>query len=244
MGWWNLPRAVARETLDHLAADDPVAQRSRRDLARVHRAVATRSIVARGWKSLLPARLSETPLKILELGAGDGTLLLGVARSLAPAWPPVQLTLLDRLDVVDPATLAAFAELGWSVRVEVIDVLDWAALDPASAPRWDLITTAMFLHHFEGAQLDAILAAVVSRADRFFVCEPRRTWLTWTMSHFVGAIGGNAVTRQDAVLSVEAGFRDDELAALWPGAGAVWSSRNFGAGLFSQCLAAQRRELA
>jgi hypothetical protein len=38
---------------------------------------------------------------------------------LAPRWPPVQLTLLDRQDIVTPATLAGFAELGWAARVQV-----------------------------------------------------------------------------------------------------------------------------
>ena len=242
-----MARVVAAETLDHLAPTDPAAMRSRRDLVRVHRAMRTRSIVARGWQSLVSSQRAGAPLKILEIGAGDGTLLLGVARSLVPRWPQVQLTLLDRQDLVDPATRSGYAGLGWSTTVEVADILAWAGRPEAAAaaalvasPRWDLISTTLFLHHFEGAQLDALLAAVAARADRFFACEPARSWLALAGSHLVGAIGANTVTRGDAVLSVQAGFRAGEISARWPGRAQGWQVQEFATGLFSHCFSARR----
>ena len=244
-----MARIVAAEALDHLAPDDPAARRSRRDLVRVHRAMGTRSILARGWRSLVSPQRARAPLRILELGAGDGSLLLGVARSLAPGWPQVQLSLLDRQDIVQPVTLAGFAELGWAAQVQADDVLDWAARPDDAAPglpspRWDLITTSLFLHHFQGSELELLLAATASRCDRFFACEPSRSWLALAGSHLVGAIGANAVTRQDAVLSVHAGFRHGEITARWPQAGGQWRMREFAAGLFSHCFSAQRRGTA
>ena len=174
----TMPRIVAKETLDHLAPEDPAARRSRRDLVGVHRAMGTRSIVSRGLRGLLPPESVRVPLRILEIGAGDGSVLLGIARSLAPRWPPVQLTLMDRQDIISPTTLAGYAELGWSAQVRVADVLTWAAQPDDAAPglllpRWDLITTTLVLHHFESGQLDLLLAAVASRTDRFFACEPK-----------------------------------------------------------------------
>jgi len=240
-----MTRIVAAEVLDHLAPDDPAARRSRRDLVRVHRAMGTRSIVARGWQSLVPPQRAGAPLRILELGAGDGSLLLGVARTLAPAWPRVQLSLMDRQDIVAPATLAGFAEQGWAARVQVEDVLAWAARPDEAAPglpspRWDLITTTLFLHHFEGDELDLLLAAAAARCDRFFACEPSRSWLSLAGSHLIGAIGANAVTRNDAVSSVHAGFRREEISARWSRAGGHWQIRESAAGLFSHSFSAQR----
>lgn len=235
-----MPRVVASEALDHLAAHDPAAQRSRRDLVRVHGVMGTRAVVCSGWQALVGARRAGAALRILELGAGDGTLLLGVARSLVPAWPQVQLTLLDRQNIVSPSTLTSYAALGWSVQVEVGDALAWAAEPAPQTPTWDLISTTLFLHHFEGEQLDAVLAAVATRSHRFFACEPRRAWLALAGSHLVGAIGANAVTRQDAVLSVQAGFCGSEISARWPGSGTEWACRECAAGLFSHCFSAQR----
>lgn len=235
----TMPRTVVAEELDHLEAADPVAQRSRRDLARVHIAMGTGGIVYRAWRTLMPAGRVGSPLRILELGAGDGTLLLGVARRLQLAWPAVELTLLDRLQVVSPATLAAYAALGWTARAEVADVRDWAA-STATQPRWDLVTTTLFLHHFQGRQFDALLAGVARSARHFFACEPHRGWLANAGSHLLGALGANAVTRHDAVASVHAGFCGREITAHWPRNDPSWQCHEARAGLFSQTFSAYR----
>ncbi len=239
----TIPRVVADETLDHLAPEDPAAQRSRRDLMRVHQAMGTRSILAQGWQTLLAPQRGDATLRILELGAGDGTLLLRLAKTLAPGWPRVQLTLLDRQDIVAPATLAAYASLGWEVTVLVTDVLVWADpthSTPTATERFDLITTTLFLHHFEGAALERLLAAAAARSNRFHACEPSRGWLALAGSHLIGAIGANAVTREDAVLSVHAGFRADEISQRWPQQGNSWHLHEHSAGLFSHCFSARR----
>lgn len=245
----SMPRTVSPEALDHLPVTDPAARRSRQDLARVHRAMSTRAIVTHAWQRLVSARRSRHPLRVLELGCGDGTLLLGVARALAPEWQKVRLTLLDRQKLVSATTLSGYAQLGWTVHVVTQDVLDWAAL-PASADatatcdRWDLISTSLFLHHFQGSALDSLLGAVAARADRFFACEPRRAWLALAGSHLVGALGVNAVTRQDAVLSVQAGFRGREISELWPAPAAAWRCDEHAAGLFCHSFSAQRGAVA
>ncbi|WP_394757386.1 class I SAM-dependent methyltransferase [Rhodoferax sp.] len=241
-----MPRIVAAETLDGLAVDDPAAMRSRRDLRRVHHAMGTRSIVHRALRDAAAARRKTGPLRVLELGAGDGSLMLGVARALAPAWPQVELTLLDAQALVDRATIKRYGELGWHVVAKVGDVLNWAAsasdplLPDRATARWDLIVSNLFVHHFEGAQFAALLNAIAARTDRFFACEPRRAWLALAGSHLIGAIGVSAVTREDAVLSVHAGFRGNELTALWPTQTVDWQLREYSAGLFSHCFRAER----
>jgi hypothetical protein len=239
------PRIVAAEVLDGLAEDDPAAMRSRRDLRRVHRAMGTRAIVVRALKEMTASWLKTPPRRVLELGAGDGSLMLAIARALAPRWPQVQLTLLDAQGLVDSTTLRAFAALGWTVTSDITDVFDWAARpvdDVASggaAPHWDLILTNLFLHHFEGEQLASLLAAIAARGERFFACEPRRARLALAGSHLIGAIGAGPVTREDAVLSVRAGFRGNELTAQWPAVGDEWETQEYSAGLFSHCFRAE-----
>jgi len=238
-------RVVAAEVLDGLPQDDARARRSRRDLRRVHRAMGTRAIILRELRAMGLARLELEPLRVLEIGAGDGSLMLGVAQSLAGAWPKVALTLLDRQALLTPATVASYQEVGWTAVAEVGDVLDWAARDvdaPAlTAPqRWDLIVANLFLHHFEGAQLTRLLQAVAQKSDRLLACEPRRDWLALAGSHLTGLIGANAVTREDAVLSVYAGFTGHELSALWPVQSEPWRIQERAAGLFSHCFCAER----
>ena len=230
----TLPRVVRPEILDGLDPADPAAVRSRRDLVRVHLAMGTRRALARALAGppRAPSRPSgpdaatrAAPLDVLELGGGDGTLTLALARRVARAWPPVRLTLLDRVDVVSAATRAGYAALGWEIEVLRADVLEWAEPaaegDDPSGPtrRRDLVLASLFLHHFEGEALRRLLGAVAARTDRLVAFEPRRSGLALAGSRLIGALGANAVTRSDAVASVRAGFRGGELAALWPARG-------------------------
>lgn len=242
-----MPRIVAAETLDGLAEDDPAAMRSRRDLQRVHRVMGTRGIMLRALQKLMLSRPAPAPLRILELGAGDGSLMLGVARALQGHWPAVEITLLDRQRLVSRPTLAGYAHLGWRATPQVMDVFDWASSRESERPgqvaHWDAIVANLFLHHFEGPQLATLLAAIESRTESFLACEPRRARLALAGSHLIGALGANAVTREDAVLSVHAGFRDREISALWPGNRPGWTLDEYPAGLFSHCFCAQRSGL-
>jgi len=239
-------RIVDNEILDGLAADDPAAMRSRRDLKRVHRAMGTRLFIQRALRRTSESIQEKRPLRVLELGAGDGSLMLSVARTLAPTCPQVELTLLDRQALVSIEIIENYARLGWIVVDYVVDALEWAASATDSLEkgheqaRWDLIVTNLFLHHFENSQLALLLDSILATSNGFFACEPRRSWLSLAGSHLAGLIGAGAVTREDAVLSVHAGFRDKELTALWPADPDEWRIQEYSAGLFSHCFHAER----
>lgn len=237
-GGARLPRVVRPELLDELAADDPRAVRSRRDLRVVNRIMGTRSLLLRA----LDAALGEPPRTIVELGAGDGRLLLALAAKRARRWPGTHARLLDMQPVVTPDTLVAFRELGWSADVIETDVLDWLASRDAGEP--DVVIANLFVHHFEGERLEQLLAGVAARARAFVCCEPRRGWLPLAGSHLLGVIGCNEITRHDAVLSVHAGFRGGELSAAWrralPRNASAWRLRESGAGAFSHLFTATR----
>ena len=240
----SFPRKVSAETLDHLNENDPRAMRSRRDLQRVHQVMGTRSIVCNGLNELVP-HFSPGRLRVLELGAGDGTLMLSVARALGPDWTAIDLTLLDRQKLVEPKTVEAYEKANWKVDIEVGDVTDWIrnnvrAQREQEPDRWDLIVVNLFLHHFEGANLANLLDAIAGSSSRFFACEPHRSYFALTGSHLIGALGANAVTREDAVLSVHAGFRGAEITKLWQQTGRRWKVSEYSAGLFSHCFSAHR----
>src|SRR5260370_8684074 len=139
-------RRVEPEELDGLAADDPRGRRSRRDLRRVH--VAMRS-VSNLQRAVAALELAAQPRRILELGAGDGTLLLRFARAQRPRWNDVKLTLLDRVDLVSEQTHAGYRELGSQAGFLRTDPLQWAASPPTRS--YDLCFANLFLHHFEPA---------------------------------------------------------------------------------------------
>jgi hypothetical protein len=230
-----MSRRVCPEALDDLDAEDPRAQRSRRDLRRIHRAMGSltilRNLVAR-------LRLATHPKRIVDLGAGDGTLLLRLARALRPKWQRVELTLLDRHPAVDLNTLDGFHSLEWRVNVVCEDALVWA--QGTDTERYDLCIATLFLHHFEDPALRALLTGVAARSRAFIAIEPRRDRLADLGSRLVGVLGSNAVTRGDAIKSVAAGFTGEEISAAWPGDEQAWRLEEHRALLFSHCFLAAR----
>jgi len=231
----NLHRRVEPEVLDSLAPLDPTARRARRDLRRVHVAMRSLSILKRAIGGLA---LEAPPRRIVEIGAGDGSLLLRLARSFGSKWANVELTLLDRVDVVDAKTRREYQKLGWSVEVCCDDVFSWA--DAPAGITYDLCVSALFVHHFEESLLARLLHAVAKRTNAFVACEPRRDPLSRLSSRCIGLIGGNAVTREDAIKSVDAGFNGREFSDAWRNAGGAWIVREHRAFPFSHVFSAVR----
>lgn len=228
-------RRVVPERLDTLAPSDANARRSRRDLRLVHRAMRSLSIL-KGAVSKLS--LKSSPRRIVELGAGDGSLLLRLARARRRQWADVQLVLVDRHDLISVATREAFSQLGWRVTVARGDAIEWASAPVAE--RYDLCVTTLFLHHFDDRRLSVLLEGIASKAESFIACEPRRDALSRFGSRLIGLLGANAVTREDAVKSVAAGFTADELSRLWSQVSGQWHTWEYPAKPFTHCFVAAR----
>jgi hypothetical protein len=222
------PRCVRPEVLDDLAPADPQALQSRRDLRRVHRAMRSVSALKQSLDFL---RLAASPKSILELGAGDGSLMLRLAAELRPRWSGVKLTLLDRQRIVNSATIEGYRRHGWEVTTVCEDVLVWAR--QSAHEHYDLTIATLFLHHFQDSELRQLLRGVVAQSRAFIAIEPRRDMLAKVASRLIGLLGANAVTREDAVKSVDAGFTGDEVTAAWPSTAKTWWTKEFRVQAFS-----------
>ena len=233
---FDLPRRVEPEMLDQLAVDDPRARRTRSDMRRINWVLSTFSIVLRGLDRIV--QQTSPPLSILELGAGDGSLMLRIAKHRKAKWPKVHVTLLDRLTATNALTLAGIRATGWEPEVITVDVDEWLAAPPDRS--WDIVIANLFVHHFDEAMLTRLFAGIAARSRAFLCCEPRRSQLGRLASHFVALLGAGPVARFDAVASVHAGFRGSELSALWPDR-ENWNVSEFDARLFSHCFCAVRK---
>ncbi len=225
-------RQIQPEILDHLPADDPRAIQSRRDLRKVnafmgHAGVVTRAL--RGARSL--------PRHVVELGAGDGTLLLRVATRLGRPQVRVRAELVDRYPSLSVETRNAFHALGWDVEATESDVFEW--LCRPHTERADVTLANLFLHHFQEGELSTLLTSVSRQTNRFVACEPLRSRTALAGASLLLLVGCNDVTRHDADISVRAGFDDREISALWPNE-AGWHLTESRAGLFTHYFDARR----
>ena len=226
-------RSVQPEILDELPPDDPRAIHSRRDLRKINTLMRHAPFIARAMRAS-----PQMPKIVVELGAGDGSLLLNVARRLGPPASRVRAFLIDRRPSVSEDTCGEFRRLGWDVEWCAADVFDWLADTPIGTA--DVMLANLCLHHFRDDDLGALLAASARRTSRFVACEPRRSRTALAGVSLMPLIGCSAVTRHDGEISVRAGFRDGELRALWPDT-REWRITERRHGLFSHTFVACRR---
>ena len=230
-------RVVEPELLDDLPPADPRAVRSREDLQRLNGILGHASILSRAFRhQVAPTAFRSRPLRLVELGAGDGTLLLRLARRSAAMVVSAEVTLLDRQNIVSSETRRGFAALNWSVESATMDVFAWLK---QAAPAARVMLANLFLHHFQDESLRDLLQLVAARTTLFIACEPRRSPFALATSRWLRLIGCNDVTQHDAVRSVRAGFLGRELSALWP-VNDEWQLSEQSAGLFSHCFIAKR----
>jgi hypothetical protein len=224
-------RKVTPELLDELPPDDPRARHSRADLRRVNKLMGNADIIGRVLAGTGGARSARAatpaPFEIVELGGGDGTFLLEVAKRAAPVIGAARATLVDQQALVTQDTRGALAALSWNVEPVRADVFDW--LTGRHRAGADVTIANLFLHHFEGERLRTLLRDASAQTRMFVACEPHRSGAAFAAASLMSFIGCNSVTVHDARISVRAGFRDGELSELWPhGEGWVLEERKAG----------------
>jgi hypothetical protein len=201
-------RQIQPEILDELAVGDLRAIHSRRDLQKINSFMGHAGMVARAL------RAAPTPLRFLvELGAGDGTFLLSVARRLTHQGG-VHALLVDRRPSVSASTRERFKAAGWAIDICESDVFEWLCRPRAEIA--DVTVANLFLHHFHEGELANLLNLAAQQTRRFIAAEPRRSRTALAGTRLLPLIGCNDVTMHDAGVSVRAGFRDREISAMWP----------------------------
>ncbi len=227
-------RCLQPEQLDILSASDPLARGSRRDLRRVNAWMRNAGLAA---SCLGRCILRAPPLRIVDLGAGDGSLLLRLTQRLPALAPGTELVLVDRREVVDEDVVAELRSRGFRPRLELEDAWDWLRAMREQCGTW--VVANLFLHHFSREELRGAFEVLAAKVDLCFACEPRRAAWPLVASHLLWLIGANRVTRHDAVVSVRAGFAERELSGLWP-ANPGWHLEERDGGFFSHLFLAER----
>jgi hypothetical protein len=229
-----LARRLEPEWLDELPGDDARARRARRDLARINTLLGQGRLMARLIRENYGGG---APRTLLELGAGDGTFNLHVAQRLAKHWPKVHVLLLDQQGIVSDITRRGYAAIGWKVDTVTADVYDY--VQRAESRAMDVVCANLFVHHIPPERMGWFLERIASICRLFVCCEPRRSKSAIELSRLSWMIGCGEVFIHDAIVSLRAGFTDNELSALWP-PGQGWRLQERESGLFTHCFAARR----
>lgn len=181
-------RKLTPEILDELPPDNPAAKRSRKDLAFINGVMGNYRWIA--------SRMNR-PGVWLEMGAGTGSLA-------------TQLSGLDgvRVKGIDLAPRPGIWPEPWDWQQgDLFDSLD------SGVGEVEGVVANLFLHHFTDEQLRRLGSLIPSSAGRLLFSEPARYRFHQAQAR-MGFPFFNSVTRHDMMVSIEAGFRADELATV------------------------------
>lgn len=193
----SLPRIVKPELLDSLPEGHPDALHNRRDL-RIFNALQGNY----RWLARSLRRRLQPGDRVLELGSGMGDLGLHLLRKgllRGVTW-----------DAVDLWSRPASWPAEWS----------WHQTDLLSFSRYrdyDLIVGNLIVHQFDDEELASLgerLGADGTRTRHLLFCETLRHRLPLMLLPLTRLLGTGHVSNHDAAVSVEGGFRDDELPRL------------------------------
>lgn len=228
-------RSLHSELVDALPADHPAAIETRRDLRLINTLMGHVGILTRSLRKSFP---NQQPSRILEIGAGDGDLLLRVARRLPGEEKKVEVVFVDLHNLLTSQTKADFAALNWDIRLVQGDIFQ--CLSETNGEKTDVVLANLVLHHFSNSQLTDLFSVAAKKADAFIAIEPRRGAWSLFFAESLSLIGCGPVACHDAPLSVRAGFNGRDLSALWP-RDDNWELLERRAGLFSHLFIARRK---
>lgn len=220
-------RASAEELMDAPGLDPRVYAAVLRDLARVNRV----TLAARPTLAFL-ARLPTTPapLRVLDVGFGDGDMLRRIARWAARRGRAVELVGIDLNPNSAPAARA---------RTPAALAIDWRTGNYAdlAGERWDAVISSLVAHHMTGEQLVAFLAFMEREARLgWLVNDLHRHAFAWHGYPLLARLcGWHPIVRHDGRLSIARSFRPAEWAPVLEAAG-VSGARVFRAFPFRLCV--------
>lgn len=202
-------RSTKLELMDDLTIGGEQLAEALRQLRVINGMLGSAWLTLEGVVRLWHAGGRPRQLSILDVGSGSGDI-----NRLLLAWASLQgiamrITLVD----IHPETCAAAAAyFRDEARVQVL----CSDLMQLGLGRVDIVTAALFTHHFSPAQLPAMYAALASAARLGVVVNDlHRHWLAWAgIWVATRLLSRNAMIRHDAPLSVLRGFRAEDLEQL------------------------------
>lgn len=198
-------RAIAEELMD---ADDLPAETYAavmRDLAVVN----TVTMARRPTLAFLDRVIEKhrAPLKILDVGFGDGDMLRSVARWADKRRVPVVLTGIDLNPSSAPAA-QAHTPPGMAIDWRTGDYTDLAG------EGWDVVLSSLVAHHMTHAQLIAFLRFMDREARTgWFINDLHRHGFAWLGFPLLATLARwHPIVRHDGQLSIARSYRPAE----WP----------------------------
>lgn len=203
-------RSEATEIMDDFAMEGETLRSSLDQLAFINRWLGGNRVTMGGLESLLADTPVSTPLRILDLGCGNGDLLRIAADWGRKTGRPLALIGIDGNDfTVNYARELSTAYPEISYRAEMIPS------DYLREEQYDVVLCTLFLHHFATKDLINLLQ-LLCRQSRIglVVNDLHRSRLAYFLFNLITLFIRNRMVRADGLTSILRGFRKSDLRTM------------------------------
>ncbi len=207
-------RSQQREWMDEQSASPAELAAVLSDLATVNTVTLARPPTIAFMRRVSRGQPSGTPLRVLDVGYGEGDMLRRIHRWGARAGVALDLAGVDLDPASAPAAQAATPP-EWGIQYRTGDVFD---LPPGSQ---DVVLSSLFTHHLSDAQaVDFLVWMERSAARGWFINDLHRHVLAYEGFRMMSAVAGwHPMVQHDGAISVARSFRRHDWETLLRRAG-------------------------
>ncbi len=197
------------ELMDQPGLDEGLHGQALRGLALVNWISNTNLMIWRQIRNLAREPGSPRPLRILDVACGGGDVAQRMARQAQRAGIAVHVAGCD----INPVAIAHARAAAPAWGTENVSFFQHDALNDPLPEGYDVITSSLFLHHLDNADVERMLRSMASAASRLVVnSDLRRSRLGYALA-WAGAriFTRSRIVHVDGPLSVAAAFTVDEM---------------------------------
>lgn len=179
-----------------------------RDLDKVNRWLGGNKITIHGIKKILSETNPTEPVKIVDVGCGNGTMLRQIAEYGRKKNIPFKLLGID----ANPYAIEIAEELAGAypeIEFETLNIFSTSFAEK----KCDIVLCTLTLHHFEEAGIEQLLSTFLKSAKFGVVINDlqRSKAAYYLFQIFCAVFIRNDIAREDGLTSILRGFRKEDL---------------------------------
>lgn len=201
-------RSNQREIMDDFSLQGRELERTLKDLDKVNRWLGGNKITLEGWEVVLNSACYLQPVKILDVGCGNGSLLKEVAQYGRQKGIKMQLLGIDANENAIKLAKENTSDYP-EITFKSMDIFSEEFMNQ----KVDIILCTLTLHHFTDPEITLLLKNFVRKAQMGIVINDlhRSRLAYYLFQAFCAVFIDNEIARKDGLTSISRSFKKGEL---------------------------------
>jgi 2-polyprenyl-3-methyl-5-hydroxy-6-metoxy-1,4-benzoquinol methylase len=205
MGFEN--RSQEFEIMDDMTMEGIELRRTLDLLASINLWLGGNSLTLDGVKKILRSHPKERPVRIVDLGCGNGDMLRQLQKFGTRSGYSFELLGID----ANPASIAYAEELSAglpNVGFRTVNIFskEFEQLE------YDIAIATLFMHHFSDGEITKLVTEIKQRSQMgVLINDLHRSEMAYALFWLISLFFGNEVARNDGLVSIRKAFRRSDL---------------------------------